>query len=110
MRTLLAACIATVSLTGCNEEKKEERTPPPQRERVNYRIIIPYATDDNTTGASALSIKATQCKPLYYDEQMIRINCFRSGDWVWSDGDWEYQGRDLLFDGVVKAYYQVEAN
>lgn len=110
MRIILPLLIATLALVGCNEDKEEKRTPPPQPELVNYHIIIPYSTPDNSGATSALTIKATQCRPLYYDEQLIRVNCFRSGDWIWREGDWQYKGKDLVFDGVVKAYYQTEKN
>ncbi|MCK4841392.1 MAG: hypothetical protein KAT04_05860 [Methylococcales bacterium] len=59
---------------------------------------------------AALEIKATQCRPLSYGKQLIRVNCYKSGDWVWVNGDWAYKGKELIFDGVVKAYYQVNEN
>ena len=41
-------------------------------------------------------------------EQLIRIKCFADSGWVWSVSDWQFKGKELIFEGVVKANHQTE--
>ena len=108
MRNLTLSLCAALMLTGCVQESEEDMTPPTQPELVTYNLIIPYSPSNDPDKTSLVAIKARLCRPLYYDQRLIRVNCFKEGDWIWKNGNWKYVGAKLVFDGVVKAYYQVE--
>ena len=69
----------------CNWLRCRRRKPyaTPAKKPVTYNIIFP----DNKQ--QPVSIKATKCKPLYYDEKLIRVVCYADGKWVWKKNDWE---------------------
>lgn len=108
MLNLIIVLTAVLMIAGCAQENEETLTPPEQPDLVTYNLIIPYSPGSETDKTSLVKIKARLCRPLYYDQRLIRVNCFKQGDWVWKQGNWKYVGANLVFDGVVKAYYQVE--
>ncbi len=108
MRNLIFSLSTVLILAGCVQESEENLTPPEQPDLVTYNLIIPYSPSNDPDKTSLVTIKARKCRPLYYDQRLIRVNCFKEGDWVWKQGNWKYVGTNLMFDGVVKAYYQVE--
>ncbi len=105
MNKALLWTFAAFSLTGCLEKKEEENmTPPAKLSPVTYKLIIAENVDN--VPAPVVTVKATQCSPLYYDKKLIRVNCFFDGEWVRKDDEWKYKGNNIVFAGLVKAYYR----
>jgi hypothetical protein len=106
MRNIFLCIFVTLTLSGCLEKSAENVKPPPKPVAVPYKVILPdFATQDSGSSA-AITIKATQCRPLYYDKPLLRIDCYLDGDWVRKNDTWEYKGKNVVFAGLVKAYYR----
>ncbi len=106
MRKIFIYLFAILTISGCLEQSEENLKPPPKPVAVPYKVIVPDFATQSSTSAAAITIKATQCRPLYYDKQLIRIDCYLDGDWVRKNDDWEYIGKNVVFAGLVKAYYR----
>ncbi len=105
-KSFLCVMIALTFL-GCVDKKEENLKPPEKPAVVGYNMIVPNSASTASNAGSTIAIKATQCLPLYYDKQLIRVNCFLDGDWIRKDDDWEYKGKNVIFAGLVKAYYRI---
>ena len=111
IRLLMAVLFVTVFLFTGTEAIATDDKPasPPIPELVTYHFVIAHM-DVNDDPKTTVAVKARECKPLYYDKRLIRVNCFKDGEHVWKNGGWMFKGENIVFDGVVKAYYQVGAD
>ena len=109
MSNFLLCTLVLLTLVGCLEEKKKENiVPPPKPKPVSYNIIIPNRTNDDSSSATVVTIKATHCRSRYYDKPLLRIECYFDGEWISKDNEWEYKGKDVVFTGLVKAFYRAD--
>jgi hypothetical protein len=106
MRKIFLCTLVTLTLSGCLEKSEENLQPPPKLVAVPYKVIVPDFAMQNSGSSASITIKATQCLPLYYDKPLLRINCYLDGDWVRKNDGWEYKGKNVVFAGLVKAYYR----
>jgi len=105
MRNIFLCILATVLLSGCLEKEQEKNlTSSPKPKLASYNNIVPDSTENSST---TITIKATQCRSLYYDKLLLGIESYFDGDWIRKNKEWKYVGKDVIFVGLVKAYYRI---